>query len=335
MKIQLAISSIMLLLPLTGLAQSPEAETGDVKLYIGYSAGGGYDVYARQLSKHMGQHLPGHPALVPVNMPGAGSLVLANWLYNVAPRDGSVFGAIARGIAFDPLLGATNVKFKATDFNWIGSMNDEVSVCVAWHASGVTSLSQVMKKPLVVGGTGSAADTDQFPKVLNGTIGTQFKVVTGYPGGNEINLAMERGEVQGRCGWSWSSVLATHRNWVTEKKINILVQLATHKHPDLPDVPLIGDYAKTPEQQQIFKLIFARQPMGRPFVAPPDLPSDRVKTLRTAFIDTLADKNFIDDARRANLEINPVSGDDVQKLVREVYQTPSSVAKKVAGMVNQ
>jgi len=318
-------------------AETPKStpKSKDIDLYIGYSVAGGYDVYARALARHLERHLSGSPTIVPMNMPGAGSLVLANWLFNVAPRDGSVFGEIGRGIAFDPLLGSNKAKFNAPEFNWIGSMNDEVSVCVAWHTSAIDRLEQVMQKELAVGGTGAAADTDQFPKVLNGTIGTKFKVVSGYPGGNEIDLAMERGEVQGRCGWSWSSVVATHKEWLDQKKINILVQLGLHKHPDLPNVPLIMDYAKTDEDKQIFKLIFSRQPMGRPFLAPPGVPKDRIDELRAAFTRTLSDTRFLADASKEQLEINPVSGADVQKLVHEVYQTPKAVADRAAKMVNQ
>src|SRR5262249_49275703 len=197
-------------------AQSPTAfySGKNVELYIGYSAGGGYDVYARLLARHMGRFIPGNPTIVAKNMPGAGSLLLANWLYNVAPKDGSVLGTIGRGTGFDPLLGSTKAQFDAARFNWVGSMNDEVSVCVAWHTSGVTTLEQLKQKELTVGGTGPAADTDQFPKVLNAVIGTKFRLVPGYPGGNDIDLAMERGEVMGRCGWSWSSVVATHQSWI-------------------------------------------------------------------------------------------------------------------------
>jgi len=321
-------------LSLAQKAGEKSAEHGaPIDLYIGYSSGGGYDVYARALARHLDRHLPGDPTILPKNMPGAGSLVLANWLYNVAPKDGSAFGMIGRGTGFDPLLGSNKAQFDASKFNWIGSMNDEVSVCVAWHTTGVTKLEQVMQQELVVGGTGSAADTDQFPKVLNGVIGTKFKIVSGYPGGNEIDLAMERGEVQGRCGWSWSSVVATHKNWLDEKKINILVQLSMQKHPDLPNVPLIMDYAKTDEERQIFKLIFSRQPMGRPFVAPPGVPAERVAILRKAFMDTLADKQFLADAERMKLEINAVSGEDVQRIVNDVYATPKATAKKAAKMI--
>jgi hypothetical protein len=261
--------------------------------------------------------------------------VLANWLYNVAPKDGTAFGTIGRGTGFDPLLGSTKAQFDASKFNWLGSMNDEVSVCVAWHTAGITTLQQVMRKELTVGGTGPAADTDQFPKVLNATIGTKFKIITGYPGGNDVDLAMERGEVMGRCGWSWSSVIATHQNWLDDKKIDVLVQLSLGKHPDLPNVPLVMDFAKNDEERQIFKLVFARQPMGRPFLAPPGVPADRVAALRKAFMDTLTDRDFMAEAEKAKLEINPVSGEAVQKIVQEVYQAPKSVADKVADMVNR
>jgi tripartite-type tricarboxylate transporter receptor subunit TctC len=308
----------------------------NVDLYIGYSAGGGYDVYARLLSRFMGKHMPGGKSnIVTKNMPGAGSLVLANWLYNVGPKTGLAFGTIGRGTGFDPLLGSDKAKFDATKFNWIGSMNDEVSVCVAWHTTGVTKLEQVMEKELVVGGTGPAADTDQFPKILNAVLGTKFKVVSGYPGGNDVGLAMERGEVQGRCGWSWSSVESTHPGWLKDKQINILAQLSLSKHEDLPNVPLITEFAKTDEQKQIFQLVFARQVMGRPFLAPPGVPADRVAALRKAFMDTMADPAFLAEAKKAQLEITPVSGEKVQALVEDVYKTPKAVADKVAEALNR
>jgi tripartite-type tricarboxylate transporter receptor subunit TctC len=318
-------------------AQSPADfyKGRSIDLYIGYSAGGGYDVYARALARHMGRLIPGNPTIVPKNMTGAGSLVLANWLYNVAPKDGTAFGMIGRGTGFDPLLGSTKAQFDADRFNWIGSMNDEVSVCVAWHTTGITTLDQVKQKELTVGGSGQAADTDQFPKVLNATLGTKFKVITGYPGGNDVDLAMERGEVMGRCGWSWSSVIATHQSWIDDKKINVLVQLSLSRHADLAKVPLIMDFAKTDEEKQIFKLIFARQPMGRPFLAPPGVPAERVIVLRKAFMDTLNDREFRAEADRMKLEINPVSGDAVQAIVQEVNRTPKTVAAAVADMISR
>jgi tripartite-type tricarboxylate transporter receptor subunit TctC len=331
-------AAILALCPISqSEAQNPASfyKGKSIDLYIGYSAGGGYDIYARALARHMSRFIPGNPTIVPKNMPGAGSLVLANWLYNVAAKDGSAFGMIGRGTAFDPLLGSTKAQFDAAKFTWIGSMNDEVSVCVAWYTSGIAKLEDVVQKELTVGGTGPAADTDQFPKVLNATVQTKFKIIPGYPGGNDIDLAMERGEVMGRCGWSWSSVIATHKTWFDEKKINVLVQLSLNKHADLPNVPLIMDFAKNDQQRQIFKLVFARQPMGRPFLAPPGIPADRAATLRTAFMDTLKDAAFLAEAERMKLEINPVSGDDVQGIVQDIYQTPKSIAAAVADMVNR
>ncbi len=336
-RIGCAFAGAALVASAAALAQSPADfyKGKNVDLYIGYSAAGGYDVYARLLARHMGNHIPGKPKIVTKNMPGAGSLVLANWLYNVGPKNGLAFGTIGRGTGFDPLLGSDKAKFDATKFNWIGSMNDEVSVCVAWHTTGVTKLEQVMEKELVVGGTGPAADTDQFPKILNSVLGTKFKVISGYPGGNDVGLAMERGEVQGRCGWSWSSVESTHPDWIKEKKINILAQLSLEKHPDLPNVPLIMDFAKTEEQKQIFRLVFARQVMGRPFVAPPGVPPERVDALRKAFMDALADPALLAEAKKLQLEITPVSGEKVQQLVEEVYQTPKAIADKVADALNR
>ena len=331
------VAAAILALGAAGQAQSPADfyKGKNVDLTIGYSAGGGYDVYARLLARHMGRFIPGNPAIVPKNMPGAGSLVLANWLYNVAPKDGTAFGTIGRGAAFDPLLGSTKAQFDAAKFNWLGSMNDEVSVCVSWYTTGITSLEQVKHNELTVGGSGQAADTDQFPKVLNATIGTKFRLVTGYPGGNDVDLAMERGEVMGRCGWSWSSVVATHKSWIDEHKINVLVQLSLSKHPDLPNVPLAMDLANNDEQRQIFKLVFARQPMGRPFLAPPGVPSDRVSVLREAFMDTMKDGDFLAEAEKMKLEINPVAGDAVQEIVQDVYKTPKPIAAAVAEMINQ
>jgi tripartite-type tricarboxylate transporter receptor subunit TctC len=319
----------------TAQAQSPADfyKGKTVELYIGYSVGGGYDVYARLLARHLGKHIPGNPTIIPKNMEGAGSLRLANWLYNVGPKDGTVFGTIGRGTAFDPLLGHKGAQFDASKFTWIGSANDEVSVCVAWHTAGVAQIEDLFTKELVVGGTGASADTDQFPRIANGVLGTKFKIITGYPGGNDVGLAMERGEVKGRCGWSWSSVKSTHPSWVQDKKINVLVQLALSKHPDLPDVPLIIDLAKTDEQRQVLKLIFARQVMGRPYLAPPGIPQDRAAALRQAFMATMQDKDFLADAEKAQLEITPVAGDRVEQLVKDIYATPPAVATMAADLL--
>jgi tripartite-type tricarboxylate transporter receptor subunit TctC len=318
-------------------AQSPaEFYKGrNVDLYIGYSVGGAYDLYARVLARHLGKHIPGNPTITPKNMEGAGSLRLANWLYNVGPKNGTALGTIGRGTAFDPLLGSKGAQFQADKFTWIGSANNEVSVCVAWKTSGITKFEDVFEKELIVGGTGQAADTDQFPRILNGVLGTKFKIVSGYPGGNDITLAMERGEVQGRCGWSWSSVLSTQKRWIDDKSINVLVQMSLNKHPGLPDVPLVMDFAKSEDQQQIFKLIFARQVMGRPYLAPGGLPKDRADALRNAFARTVQDPDFLADAEKSQLEITPVTGEEIDKLVKDLYQTPKALAAKAAEFIRR
>jgi tripartite-type tricarboxylate transporter receptor subunit TctC len=316
-------------------AQDPAAfyKGRNVDLYIGYSVGGAYDLYARVIARHLGKHIPGNPTIVPKNMEGAGSLRLANWLYNVAPKDGTAIATIGRGTAFDPLLGSKGAQFQADKFTWIGSANNEVSICVAWNTSGITKFDDLLTKELIVGGTSTSADTDQFPRIINGLLGTKMKIVTGYPGGNEVGLAMERGEVQGRCGWSWSSVKSTHQKWLDEKKFTILVQLALDKHPDLPDVPLVVDLAKNDEQRTILRLIFARQVMGRPFLGPPNIPPDRVAALRDAFMATMKDKDFLADTDKAQMEVNPVPGDRVQALVKEIYSTPPEIAQKAASFL--
>ncbi len=305
-----------------------------LEFYIGYSVGGGYDLYARTIARHLAKHIPGNPTIVPKNMEGAGSLRLANWMFRVAPKDGSVIATIGRGTGFDPILGQKGATFDGTKFTWLGSANNEVSVCVSWNAtSGISKFEDLFTKEMTVGGTSMSADTDQFPRILNGVLGTKMKIVSGYPGGNDVVLAMERGEIQGRCGWSWSSVMSTHKAWLDENKMTVLAQLALQKHPELPNVPLITELAKTDEQRQILKLIFARQVMGRPYLAPPGLPADRAEVLRKAFMDTMQDKDFLADAEKEKLEITPVSGEEVQKLVSEVYATPPEIAKKAAAIL--
>jgi hypothetical protein len=299
-----------------------------IEVYIGTSVGGGYDAYTRILSRHMRRHIPGNPVLVPKNMAGGGGIRLANFLYNAAPKDGLVFGTFNRGTGFDPLLGNKAAQFDATRFNWLGSTNDEVSICVAWHTTGVERYQQALERELVVGASGLGADTYQFPKIANGVLATRFKIVTGYPGGNDIDLAMERQEVQGRCGWSWSSVKATHPTWLPEKKFNILFQMGLTKHPELADVPLIMDLAKTDDERAILKLIFGRQVMAWPFTTPPGVPQERVEALRKAFTATMEDKDFLADAAKAKFEIRAVSGETIQALVQDIYATPAAVVKR-------
>ena len=301
-----------------------------VEIIVGWSAGAGYDVYGRFLARHLGRQIPGAPAVVVRNMEGAASLRAANFIYNLAARDGTVLGMVGRGTAFDPLLTKTPAQFEAARFGWIGSMNDEVSVCAAWTGHGITKLDDVYSRELVIGGSGASSDIDQFATLLNRTIGTKFRIISGYPGGNDINLAMQRGEVQGRCGWSWSSILVTHPKEYASRTIHVLVQMSLARHADLPDVPFVMDLAKTEEQRQIFRLVFARQVMGRPVMAPPGVPPERVEALRTAFMATMADAEFVAEAAKTKIEIRPVSGAQVQKLVQDIYAQPAEIARKAA-----
>lgn len=306
-----------------------------MEMLIGYSTGGGYDTYARLIARHWPALIPGKPAsMVPRNVPGAGSMVLMNQLYNTRPKDGTVVGTVSRGITHEELWGTKGVQFKSAEMTWIGSANDEVSVCVTWHTSGITTLDQFLKSPLIVGGTGPGADTDTFPQVINNVLGTKLKLVTGYPGGNDINLAMERGEVQARCGWSWSSVVSTRANWLKDKQVNVIMQISMAKHPDLPNVPLILDLARDAREKKILELIFARQAMGRPYVAPPNIPADRVAALRSSFMAVMKDPGFVKAADQAKLEITPVSGDAVQKIISDMFSAPKDVieASRIAAM---
>jgi tripartite-type tricarboxylate transporter receptor subunit TctC len=305
-----------------------------VSVIIGYSVGGGYDTYARLLAKHMGKYIPGNPTLVPQNLPGAGSLKAANYLYAVAPRDGSVFGTVARGMAMEPLLGGA--QFDARNFTWLGSVTNEVSFCAAWHDSPIKTLDDARNQEFVVGGNGSGSDPDIYALALKNVFGLKIKLVTGYPGSSDIDLALERGEIAGRCGWSWDSLKSRHAAWLGEKKINLLVVFAAAKDPEMPaDVPLILDLAKTDEQRQILKLIFARQILGRPFFGPPGIPWDRKEALRAAFDATMQDPDFIAEAKRINLEVNPVPGAEIDTLMAELYATPKDVIAKTTAAIQK
>jgi tripartite-type tricarboxylate transporter receptor subunit TctC len=304
-----------------------------IDLYINVSVGGGYDLYARMVARHLGKHIPGNPTILPKNMEGAGGMRLANWLYNIGPKDGTAIGAVTRATAFEPLLGNKGAHYDGRRFNYIGSANDEVSVCVAWYTSGVRTFDDAKRTQLVVGTGGLSDDTYQYPALLNHMFGSRFKMVPGYPGGNDINLAMERGEVQGRCSIPWSTVKATRKFWINDKKVNLLMQYSLGKHADLPDVPLVMDLAKTEEQHNILKLIFGRQVMGRPFAAPPDVPKDRVAMLRKAFMDTMADKEFLAEAEKAQFEVTPVAGEKIENLVLDVYSNTTPELAEKAGAV--
>lgn len=300
-----------------------------VELLIGYSAGGGYDMYARTLARHIGKHIPGNPEVIVKNVPGAGSLVLMNQLAHTLPKDGTVFGTVSRGVAFDPLFGNKQARFNPTEANWLGSLNNETSLCAAWHEADVKQWQDLRDTNLTVGSTGAGADTNLFPRVLSELLDFKLTPIAGYPGGNDVLLAMERGEVGGRCGWSWSSAKSGRPEWFENDKVNILFQMSLKKHPDLPDVPLVTEIAETKKEMQVLRLLFARQVMGRPYVAPPGVPADRLKALRQAMADTAEDPEFLKDAANQDLEITFVTGDEIQDIVVEAYDYPAEVVNVI------
>jgi tripartite-type tricarboxylate transporter receptor subunit TctC len=325
------VAALMLAAPARAQSVADFYRNRQVQLLIGYSAGAGYDLYARVLARHLGKHIPGNPTLVAQNMPGAGSLKLTNYLYSVAPKDGSVIGIVSRGMATDPLLGDS--KFDPTKFVWLGSITSEVSVCATWATSPVKTWADITAYDFTMGGSAAGSETDTFALLLRNVFGAKMRLVTGYPGGNDINLALERGEVDGRCGWSWTSIKSNKAAWLKEKKINLLVQLGMAKHADLPNVPFMLDLAQSEEQRQMLRLIFTSLVLGRPFMAPPGIPDDRKAALRQAFDVTMKDAEFLAEAARIDLEISPVAAAAIDELLAELYRTPKHVVEKAAAAI--
>jgi tripartite-type tricarboxylate transporter receptor subunit TctC len=325
-----ALCIVALAAPAGAQAQSAVAEFykgKTINVIVGYTAGGGYDLYARALSRHMGRHLPGNPNFIVQNITGAGSLNAANNIYNVAPKDGTSFGTFGRGLAMEPLIGTARVQYDSTKFTWLGSGTNEISLCATWHTSPVKTWDDAQKLVFAVGGEGAGSDPDTYAAFVRNVFGVKLKLVTGYHGTSDIILAIERGEVDGRCGWSWSSIKSTRASWIPEKKLNYLFHMSEVKAPELAHIPTIGDFAND-RQKQILRLVTSRQTMGRPFAAPPGVPADRAEALRRAFDATLKDPAFLAEADKLKLEVNPVSGEDVARLVSELYATPKDIVEE-------
>jgi tripartite-type tricarboxylate transporter receptor subunit TctC len=298
-----------------------------VSLIIGYSAGSGYDIYARVLARFIGKYIPGNPSIVSQNMPGAGSLKAAMYVHGVAPKDGSVIATIGRSAPIEPLLG--DAQFDGRSFTWLGSIASNSSLCTSWHTTAIKSWPDAMTKPFALAGEGSGSDPDNFARILKNVFGAKVRLVTGYPGGTEMNLAIERGEVDGRCGWSWDSIKSTRPDWLRDKKINLLAVFSLQKAADIPsEVPLIGDLATSDEQRQILRVHLAGQALGRPFFTSPGVPADRKAALRAAFDATMKDPDFVAEITRVKLEVNPASGAEIDRLLAEVYAMPKDVLEK-------
>ena len=323
-------------LVLSGLAAWPAyaASSADfykgktVQVVVGFSAGGGYDLYARVLARHIGKHIPGNPGVIAQNMPGAGSLKAANYLYNVAPKDGSVFGIFDRGLPMERLLGRTSGQdFDATRFTWIGSITDEPTICGFSSKSGIRSWQDMKTKPFKVGGAGATADDEIYANVLRNMFHLPLRVVSGYPGRAETVLSIQRGEIDGLCGWSWSSLMSRDKYLLDSKQLSVALQLGVEKNLDLPGVPLIGDLTQDPKQKAALKLIFSRLTIARPFAAPPGLPAERATALREAFDATMKDAQFLAEMKKLTLEVRPQSGAKFEQLVNEIYTYPAEVVK--------
>ena len=309
-----------------------------VSILIGSTAGGGYDAYARLLARHIGAHLPGDPTIVPKNMPGAGGLALANYLYNKAPKDGTEIGIVQNGVAFEKLFqtlspGGKSALFDAEKFGWIGSMAQTVFVTVTWHDAPAKTIEEARTKPIILGASGPSSDSSILAVMSNNLLGTKFNIVHGYDGAAAVDLAMENGEIQGEAGKDWTTLTSTRPQWIADHKINILIQMGMTPHPALLGVPMALDLARTPEDRQIMELVFAKFGMSRPFMAPPGLPSERLALLRRAFADTMRDPVLLNEAQQLGIEIRPVSGEDLEKLVTRILASPDELAARARAVL--
>jgi tripartite-type tricarboxylate transporter receptor subunit TctC len=324
--VAVAVAAVVLAAPMAHAQSVSDFYAGKtLSLQVGFSAGGGYDQYARALAQQLSKHIPGRPQVVVKNMPGAGSLKLAIYMHTVAPRDGTEIATIGRGVPFEDLLKGTKSNFDPIAQNWLGSMNAEASVCVVMARTGIKTLEDMRNKPISFGTQGRGSDSEQFARFVTNMFGLKSKIITGYPGTQESILAMERGEVDGNCGWSWTSALQQRGQWFKDGTAVNVFQFAFQRHPDLKDVPLLGEFAKNESEKAQVDLVVSRQVMGRPFLAPPGVPADRVAALRKAFMDTLADPDFKAFAEKSRMEINPVSGEEVQALVKRLINSPPEV----------
>jgi tripartite-type tricarboxylate transporter receptor subunit TctC len=326
-----AILAVLAIAPACGQG-GPSLAGKSVQMLIGFGPGGGYDLWGRVVARHIGRHLPGNPTVVPQNMPGAGSFVAANNIYNLAPKDGSVMGIIARDAALGPITGANGARFDPTRITWLGTPTTETNVCIANSAAKVHTLNDLYQKELIVGDTGVGTGTHSYPKALNALLGLKFKIIAGFPSSSDVFLAMERGEVDGICE-SLDSVSGKRPSWIPDKKIVILFQGGAAPNPALKDVPFVTDLARSPEDRLAIEFLYAGQGIGRPFVAPPDMAADRVKMVRNAFRDTMKDPEFLEDARRNMLDVEPEDGDHLEALIRRVYATPKPIVDKIGELI--
>ena len=330
-----AIPVLAALLATPAAAQSPADfyRGRQVTMIIGSSTGGGYDTQGRLVARHLGRKIPGNPAVVVQNMPGAGSINATNHLYNVAPKDGSVFALLQREMLIANLISPQNVRFDITRLNWVGNISSETGIVVAWHSTPLKTTDDLFRTEMIVGGTGPMIDTETTPRLLNALVGTKFKIVSGYPGTTEVLLAMERGEVMGLGDWSWSNIKARNMDLVRDGKIRLLMQGALAKDPDLPDIPFMLDYAKSAQDRRLIEFLLAPKAAARPVAAPPGIPTERLEALRDAFMALKSDPDFISDNEKSKLDVNLTSGAEVEKVIAFIGSMPKAETDRLLGLI--
>ena len=330
-----AISRLMALLLAALLSGPAGAQTfagKTVNVIIGFGPGGGYDLWGRTVARHIGRHLPGNPNVVPQNMEGAGSFRAANFIYNVAPKDGTAIALIARDAVLGPLIGTPGAQFDATKLSWLGTPAIETNVCIASATSPVKTVQDLLEKQLVVGETGPGTGARVYPKALNDILAMKFKIVGVYPSSADVFLAMERSEVQGICE-SLDSIKVRRPDWISSGAVTVLFQGGAKPNPELKDVPFVLDLARNDVDREAIDLLYVGQGIGRPFVAPPNLPPDRLKLLRDAFTATMRDSEFITETQQRKLALDPESGEALEALIKKAYATPKPIIERVARLI--
>jgi tripartite-type tricarboxylate transporter receptor subunit TctC len=304
-----------------------------VGMVVGFNTGGAYDLYARVVARHMPKHMPGKPGFVVKNMQGAGSVIAANFLYNRSPRDGSEIGLIAGTAALEPLFGGTATQFDGQKFSWLGSVNEEVGACFTWHASKTSTPQQLMRDPVIIGSAGTSSLL--VPSTLNAVLGANLRIVKGYKGTSDLLLALERGEVEGMCGMLYGVVQAERPDWLDKKLVNVLMQVSVEHNTKLGDAPSIMDFATSDDQRSLLRLLIGWTIMGRPFLAPPGVPKDRATALRAAFVATMKDEDFLQDAARNRLDVSPITAAEIERFLAESYATPQAVVNRAAKIMKE
>ena len=323
-----------ILLAASAAAQTPLAPLSGktFNMIIGFGPGGGYDMWARMVAGHIGKHLPGNPTVVSQNLPGGGSYRAASFIYNQAPKDGTVMALIARDAALGPLTGEPGAQFDATKFSWIGTPATETNVCIAYHTAPVKTAHDLTKEELIVGDTGPGTGTHAYPKALNDILGMKFKLVGGYPSSADVFLAMERGEVQGFCE-SLDSVKVRRPDWISSGTVSVLFQGGAKPNPELNGVPFVADLAQRPDDRAAIDFLYIGQGIGRPFIAPPGMPPDRLRMLRQAFDATMKDPEFIAEANQRRFPLDPEDGEQLEGLIKKAYATPKPIIDRIAKLI--